>query len=193
MVVSFSRQGRSRFNFSIYDDPESPAPHVVQDFGLLYAPISTSPDFVNASRSPRWLQSGPYWHFVLFTWNVYFRKEIVRTQCKFDKLTTPFLDNVDISYAYRGRTLAGAANPLQLEFSGRWISSKFAPFQLQQKHFQAFYDHLIQEGQAALAPPLLQSLMEPQFGPVQAVCYYSAFHAWVFNSYEIAELSVACI
>ncbi|TDH71915.1 uncharacterized protein CCR75_005699 [Bremia lactucae] len=174
-------------------------------FDILYAPSR----FCKRFSSPRWLQLGPYWHFVLFTWNVYFRKKIVRTQCKFDKLTTPFLDNVDISYAYRGRTLAGAANPLQLVtiLSNQGV---FRPLDL----FQVCPAPVTTEALSSfLRPfdpgrtsstrscsnfllrikPLLQSLMEPQFGPVQAVCYYSAFHAWVFNSYEIAELSVARI
>ncbi|CAH0490616.1 unnamed protein product [Peronospora farinosa] len=34
-----------------------------QDFDILYAPVSTSPDY---SKSHRWAQLGDYWHSVLF-------------------------------------------------------------------------------------------------------------------------------
>ncbi|TDH72445.1 uncharacterized protein CCR75_005702 [Bremia lactucae] len=179
------------------------------NFDILYAPISTSPDFVNASKSPRWLKLGPYWHYVFYTWNVHFRKKIVRMQCKFDKLTTPFLDNVDINYAYRGRTLAGTAKPLQL-VSTLSTQRIFRPIDLFQVCPAPITTDALSKFLRHIEPctasntrsctnfllrlrVLLQGINEPLIGPMQTVRYYCAFHAWIFNTYEIAELSVARI
>ena len=57
-----------------------------QDLDILYATVSTSPDY---AKSHRWARLGGYWYSVLFIWNARLRKKLTRRQSRFNKLSTP--------------------------------------------------------------------------------------------------------
>ena len=57
-----------------------------QDFNILYAPVSTSPDY---AQSHHWVRLGDYWYSVIFIWNTRLRKKLTRRQSRFDKSITP--------------------------------------------------------------------------------------------------------
>ncbi|KAF4138706.1 hypothetical protein GN958_ATG12101 [Phytophthora infestans] len=180
-----------------------------KDFDILYAPVSTSPDYVVSRRSTRWSALGVYWHFVLFIWHTLFRGKAARLQVKFDKLTTPLLDNVDIAYSYRGYTLAGTTRPLGL-ISVLAEQEILRPLELYRacetpvtaETLSQFLNQFVTGRISSVrscanfldkADRLLGSLKELPVGPSQTTRYYAAFHTWVFDTYEVAELSVARI
>ncbi|EEY58983.1 uncharacterized protein PITG_12003 [Phytophthora infestans T30-4] len=180
-----------------------------RDFDILYAPVSTSPDYVISRRSPRWTALGAYWHFVLFTWNTHFRGKAARLQVKFDKMTTPLLDNADIAYSYRGSTLAGTSRPLGLIaiLAEQGILRPLELFRACETpvtaetlslYLSQFVTGRISSVRSCASFPdkaggLLGLLTIPPIGPSQTVRYYAASHTWVFDTYEVAELSVARI
>ena len=53
-----------------------------QDLDILYATVSTSPDY---AKSHRWARLGGYWYSVLFIGNTRLRKKLTRRQSRFDK------------------------------------------------------------------------------------------------------------
>ncbi|OWY93338.1 hypothetical protein PHMEG_00037317, partial [Phytophthora megakarya] len=180
-----------------------------KDFDILYAPVSTNPDHAVSRRNSRWSILGEYWHFVLFSWNTQFRKKVIRLQVKFDKWTLPFLDNVDIAYSYRGATLAGTSRPLGLvpilaahsifrpadlftlcepPVTPDKLSSllrQFTPGRI--SSVRSCANFLDKVGR------LLNSLVDAPIGPHQAPQYFSAYHTWAFDTYELADLTVARI
>lgn len=178
-----------------------------RDFDILYAPVTTSPDYVVARRLPRWKRLGSYWHSVLFTWHTLLRQKIVRAPNKFDKLTTPFLDNVDLPSGYRGRTLAGASVPVKLIslLAERGIFRPLELFAVCGNPVTAeTLSNFLQQPSSARAfglascsnflnkiGRLLGALVDFPVGPLRSVRYFGAFHSWVFSTYDVAELSVS--
>ncbi|CEG44237.1 uncharacterized protein PHALS_14498 [Plasmopara halstedii] len=214
MLCKVILAGRLTLNFPSWADPvirlfDQAISPWGEDFDILYAPVTTSPDYAISRRSKRWAALGSYWHYVLFIWHTQFRRKLTRLQVKFDKLTSPMLNNVEITYGYRGSTLAGTSRPLGLI---RVLADQgiFRPAQLFQVcpppvTAASLSRFLSQFGSGRLvserscsnfmdkAGGLLNSLTPHPIGPSQASRYYAASHAWVFDTYEVSELSVARI
>ena len=81
----------------------------IQDFDILYEPVST---ILDNAQSHCWAKfslivrpSLGLLALYLFVWNTRLRKKLTRP--RFDKLSTPPLHNVDITYKGNWRTLAG--------------------------------------------------------------------------------------
>ena len=86
-----------------------------QDFDILYEPVST---ILDNAHSHCWAKfslivrpSLGLLALYLFIWNTRLWKKLTRRQSRFDKLSTPTLHNVDITYKGNGRTLAGQPKP----------------------------------------------------------------------------------
>ena len=160
-----------------------------QDFDILYAPVSTSPDY---AQYHRWAKLEDYWRSVLFIWNTRLREKLTRRQSRFDKLSTPTLHNVDITYKGNGRTLAGQPKP-----SGLTLRSAEHLFFRPDYLFRVCGDtitgaslpaflHTLCAGRApgegvcynflARVHCLMGALCELHIEPVPTFQYYGAFH-----------------
>ncbi|EGZ04866.1 hypothetical protein PHYSODRAFT_461533, partial [Phytophthora sojae] len=176
-----------------------------RDFDILYAPVNTSPDYVVARRLTRWTGLGAYWHFVLFCWNTQFRPKTARLQLKADKRTTPLMDNVDITYGPKGRTLVGTSAPLgMLPILANHSLYRPVDFMLacETPVTAASLSELLRQivqGRISSVRSCTNFLdkvgrffVEAPIGP-QVAQYYCAFHTWVFDAYDLEELTVARI
>ncbi|UIZ28705.1 hypothetical protein KXD40_009211 [Peronospora effusa] len=151
-----------------------------QDFDILYAPVSTSPDY---AKSHRWAQLEDYWHSVLFVWNTRLRKKLARRQSSFDKLSIPILNNEQELF-----------RPSDLyQVCGSTVTCETLSV------FLRTLQHCRSTGASACSNLLarLHCFLGPlkvfPIGPAPTTRYFCAFHDWVFDDTTLEELIVSRI
>lgn len=173
-------------------------------FDILYAPVTTTPHFVNARNQKKWSQLTTFWHHVLYIWHTKLRKNLKITSDNFERLQIPFLYNYSITQgklkrplAYRPTNLIRILGQNEI-FTANQIISHFG--NPPDSRVMADYLRVRTEGTCTSIfacqnflkrlQPLLENLNDYPIGPQKSQFHFSANRGWYFENYEINDLKV---